>query len=284
MELRLQKLLADTGICSRRTAEALILQGRVKVNHRVVTVLGTKVDPAADVVEVDGQVVGSKDQQGKRIYIALHKPKGYVTSCRHAGQRIIMDLVDVPQRVFPIGRLDKDSSGLLLLTNDGPLHHRLSHPSFDHEKVYEVTVAGPIADKILAQLAQGVVLDGKPTRPAQVKRLGPQRFEIVLREGRKRQIRRMVEAVANRVADLKRIGFAGIDIGRLAPGTWRHLSPSEVKRLISGGAMHSGDKAPQPLKSNGTRVDKPIKRPRVSQKPGAGFKGGNRHGHSARHR
>jgi len=272
---------ADMRICSRRTAEALILQARVKVNHRVVTVLGTKVDPAGDVVEVDGQPVGRKDQQGKRIYIALHKPKGFVTSCRHAGQSTIMDLVDVAQRVFPIGRLDKDSSGLLLLTNDGPLHHRLSHPSFDHEKVYEVVVAGPITDKALAQLAAGLVLDGKPTRPARVKRMGLQRFEIVLREGRKRQIRRMVEALDNRVMDLKRIGFAGIDLGRLAPGTWRHLSPGEVEGLVSDGG--SG-KTPQSLKSRGPGVEKAIKHPGISPKPGAGFKGGNRHGHSARHR
>jgi len=226
--VRLQKYLADAGVCSRRTGEALIQQGRVRVNRRPVTTPGTKVVPGTDLVEVDGRPVG---KDGAKVYIALNKPKGIVTSCRHAGQPIVLNLVDIAQRVFPIGRLDKESSGLLILTNDGPMHHRLSHPSFDHEKVYEVTVARPITDEALGCLAAGVVLEEKPTRPAGVKRLDPQRFEIVLREGRKRQIRRMVEAVGNRVVELKRIGFAGIDLGRLAPGTWRHLSPSEIRRL-----------------------------------------------------
>jgi 23S rRNA pseudouridine2605 synthase/23S rRNA pseudouridine2604 synthase len=226
--LRLQKFLSDAGVCSRRTGEALILQARVQVNRQVVTALGARIDPAYDIVEVDGQRVAPK--QGK-LYIALNKPAGYVTSCRHPGQRIVLELVPLAQRVFPVGRLDKDSTGLLLLTNDGPLHHRLSHPRFDHEKVYQVTVARPIADKALQLLARGMVLDDKPTRPAQVKRLAACCFQIVLREGRKRQIRRMVEAVNNHVVALKRIAFAGIALGRLATGTWRHLSRPEVERL-----------------------------------------------------
>ncbi len=193
------------------------------------TVLGTKIDPHKDRIEVDGRPVGAPAQ---KIYIALNKPKGYVTSCDHPGQALVVDLVDLPNRVYPVGRLDKDSVGLLLLTNDGRLHHRLSHPSFDHEKAYDVTVQHPIADGVLSQLSRGVVLKGRKTRPAHVERLSGRRFRIVLKEGRNRQIRRMVSKMGHKVARLKRIRVANIRLGNLPAGAWRYLTDAEKKALL----------------------------------------------------
>lgn len=230
-DVRIQKYLSSAGICSRRKAESLIRAGRVRVNGATVTVLGTKIDPRQDLIEVDGRPVVPPAQ---KIYIALNKPKGYVTSCDHPGQALVVDLVDLPDRIYPIGRLDKDSVGLLLLTNDGRLHHRLSHPSFDHEKAYEVTVQHPIDDGALAHLSRGVVLKGVRTRPARVERLSGRRFRIVLKEGRNRQIRRMVSKIGHKVVRLKRIRVANIRLGNLPTGAWRHLSAAEKKTLLNG--------------------------------------------------
>ena len=141
--MRLQKFLSAAGVCSRRQGEAHIRTGRVTVNGQVVSVLGAKVDPDTDRIRLDGVEVR---QTGPTIYVMLNKPQGVVTSCHHRGEPVVTDLVDLPQRLFPVGRLDKDSTGLLLLTNDGRIHHRLSHPSFDHEKEYDVTVQRPIDD------------------------------------------------------------------------------------------------------------------------------------------
>jgi pseudouridine synthase len=229
--IRIQKYLSAAGICSRRKAETYIRAGRVRVNGRTVTVLGTKIDPQKDRIEVDGRPVGAPAQ---KLYIALNKPKGYVTSCDHPGQDLVVDLVDLPDRIYPVGRLDKDSVGLLLLTNDGRLHHRLSHPSFDHEKEYEVSVKHPIDDGVLAHLSRGVMLKGVPTRPARVERLSGHRFRIVLKEGRNRQIRRMVRKMGHEVIRLKRIRVANIRLGRLPTGAWRHLTPAEKKTLLKG--------------------------------------------------
>lgn len=229
--MRLQKWLSEAGVCSRRRGEAYILAGRVRVNGHPVTVLGTKVDPARDRIEVDGRpVLPERD----KLYVALHKPKGYVTSCRHAEQKVVVALVDLPARIFPIGRLDKDSTGLLLLTNDGPLHHRLSHPSFDHEKEYEVTVRDPIADDMLQRLAEGMSILGSRTRPAAVRRISGRRFRMVLQEGRNRQIRRMVRQLGHAVKRLHRVRVAHIHLGTLPEGAWRHLTPAEIKKLRRG--------------------------------------------------
>jgi pseudouridine synthase len=226
--IRLQKFLSTAGFCSRRRGEELIRQGRVSVNGETVTQLGSKVAPDADRIAVDGFEISCQPQA---VYIALNKPEGYVTSCDHPGEKTVVDLVAVAQRVYPVGRLDKDSSGLILLTNDGRLHHRLSHPSFDHEKEYEVTVAKPMAIQALHRLAAGLPLMGTRTRPADVRRLSDRRFRIVLKEGRNRQIRRMVSKVGNRVVKLKRIRVASIRLGRLEKGRWRHLSEIEIKSL-----------------------------------------------------
>jgi pseudouridine synthase len=231
-QIRLQKWLSEAGICSRRHGEAYILAGRVSVNGEVVTVLGSKIDPQKDHIEVDGRPIAAPEQ-GK-IYVALNKPRGYVTSCRHPGQKVVLDLVQLPQRVYPIGRLDKDSTGLLLLTNDGRLHHRLLHPSFDHDKEYEVETQDPLGDDILRKLAEGVILMGRKTRPAQVQRLSERRFSITLQEGRNRQIRRMVSGLGHAVRNLQRVRIAHIRLGRLPEGNWRHLTPVERKTLLSG--------------------------------------------------
>jgi len=228
--VRLQKYLADAGVCSRRKGEAHIRAGRVAVNGQVVTELGTKVDPAADRVEFDGRCIQPVEQ---KLYIALNKPEGYVTSCSQPGRDLVVDLIDLPERLFPVGRLDADSCGLLLMTNDGRIHHRLSHPAFDHEKHDVVTVDRPIAGGALDKLARGVRLDGRMTREAEVVRLDARRFKITLREGRNRQIRRMVAKLGREVVQLRRVQMANIRLGRLPSGKWRHLSPAEIKALLN---------------------------------------------------
>ena len=229
-KIRLQKYLSMAGICSRRHGEELILAGKVWVNGMVITELGTRVDPGADSVEIDGKPVLERQ---RIVYIALNKPGGYVTSCEQPGEKLVTDLVNIPERIFPIGRLDKDSTGLLLLTNDGPLHHRLSHPSFDHEKEYVVTLAAPISDSALQKMADGMLLSGKRTRPAEIHRISLRRFRIILKEGKNRQIRRMVRKVGQDVLQLQRIRIAGIRLGQLDSGKWRFLDPDEIKALTA---------------------------------------------------
>jgi 23S rRNA pseudouridine2605 synthase/23S rRNA pseudouridine2604 synthase len=237
-QVRLQKWLSQSGVCSRRQGEAYIQAGRVQVNGRVVTALGTKIDPQQDRVALDGRLL--RGQPPKR-YLALHKPRGVITSCRHGDRKVVVDLIDLPERLFPVGRLDKDSTGLLLMTNDGRVHHRLAHPSFDHEKEYEVTVDRPILDSALDRLARGLPILGSQTRPAQVRRLSGRRFRIVLQEGRNRQIRRMVRKVGHRVVSLKRTRVAHIRLGSLPPGAWRHLSPSETRKLLALLSLQDAD-------------------------------------------
>jgi 23S rRNA pseudouridine2605 synthase/23S rRNA pseudouridine2604 synthase len=228
--MRLHVFLAHAGVCSRRQAEKLIAAGRVSVNGATVTAPGASLAPDSDRVSVDGQPVRPNQVT---VYIALHKPTGVVTSCRHYDAPTVLSLVDVPWRVFPVGRLDKNSTGLVLLTNDGRLHQRLAHPSFDHEKEYEVGTVRPVNHALLQAMAAGVMLDGKPTRPARVARLGASRFRIVLQEGRNRQIRRMVELLGNRVKTLKRIRLATLRLGNLPEGAWRHLTAAETEALLA---------------------------------------------------
>jgi 23S rRNA pseudouridine2605 synthase/23S rRNA pseudouridine2604 synthase len=227
--VRLQKYLATAGVCSRRKGEVLIQSGRVQVNGQVVTELGSKVDPLQDRVAVDGLTVESEPNA---VYILLNKPRGYVSSCRHPGKRTVLELLNVSARVYPVGRLDKDSTGLLLLTNDGRLHHTLSHPSFSHEKEYDVTVDRPISDSALQRMAQGMPILNSRTRPADVVRIAKNRFRIVLKEGRNRQIRRMARRLGYDVVALKRIRIACVRLGRIPAGAWRYLTDDEVKRLL----------------------------------------------------
>ncbi len=229
--MRLQKFLARAGVSSRRAAEDLIVNGRIQVNGHRVTTLGTKVDPKTDGVLFDGNPV-CLPEKNAFIYIAANKPVGVVTSCaRKHGDKIILDLVTLPDRIFPVGRLDKDSRGLVLLTNDGVLHNKLSHPSHNHEKEYRVTTARPVKDTDLDAMARGMIFQGKKTRKADVVRISKNSFTIVLKQGLNRQIRKMVGRTGNRVVVLERVRMANVILGNLAPGAWRYLTPEEIKGL-----------------------------------------------------
>ena len=228
--VRLQKFLSSAGVCSRRQGEEYIKKGYVKVNGEVVIELGTKVDPTRDRIEIDRELI--KEAQN-RVYIVLNKPEGYVTSCKQPEDKIVLDLIDIPERIFPVGRLDKASTGLLILTNDGLLHHRISHPSYDHEKEYEVVLAKPIPNGALKKMEQGLPMMSTKTRSAKIEKISPTRFRIVLREGKNKQIRRMVRKVGNRVIRLKRIRISNIRLATLAEGQWRYLTEKEKKGLIN---------------------------------------------------
>ena len=227
--IRLQKYLSQAGICSRREGERLILDRRVAINGTVVAELGARVDSETDRVTVDGKPVGGAEEL---VYILLNKPPGYISSCSHRNEKIVLDLIDTDRRVYPVGRLDKASEGLLLLTNDGRLHLKLSHPSFDHEKEYEVAVARPISDDELRSMGAGIMISGRLTRPARVKRLSAKGFRIVLQEGRNRQIRRMLGALNHEAVRLRRTRMAGIHLGGLPVGAWRYLTDKEKEALF----------------------------------------------------
>jgi 23S rRNA pseudouridine2605 synthase len=225
--VRLAKFLAHGGVASRRKAELIIGKGRVTVGGEVVT------DPARDVeagdeVRVDGSLVG---EEAREVW-AVNKPAGVVSTAREPGKRpAVVDLVDSTARLYPVGRLDADSTGLLLLTNDGELANRLTHPRYEVEKAYRVELRRPPSDADLRRLASGVELEDGLTAPAEVRRLGERKIEIVLREGRNRQVRRMTEAVDNRVVALCRVRFGSIELGDLSAGGARRLEEEEIARL-----------------------------------------------------
>jgi len=229
---RLNKYLAEQGIASRREADRLIASGLVKVNGKVVTEMGIKVDPEKDKVEMD-EVRLAEDRQ--LVYIALNKPKGYVSSVKRTNQdpHIVLDLVDIQERIYPVGRLDKETTGLLLLTNDGTFVNQIIHPSSESEKEYEVTFYKPVPKGSLDKLRAGVKLSGEATLPTQVKKVGPAKIRIVLKEGKNRQIRRICQKVGFPVKTLKRIRIKALKLGDLPLGRWRHLTESEVKSLKS---------------------------------------------------
>jgi pseudouridine synthase len=224
--MRLNQFLARAGLVSRRGADDLITAGRVRVNGEV-AVLATAVDPH-DVVEVDGRRVRSQPL----AHVLLHKPAGVVTTARDPQRRpTVVELVPSEPRVVPVGRLDVDTTGALLLTNDGPLAHRLAHPRYGVQKTYDAIVDGAPSDDALRRLAEGVELEDGLTAPARVRRTGRTRLELVLHEGRNRQVRRMCEAVGHPVVALHRSGYAGLDLVGLHPGVWRSLTRGEVARL-----------------------------------------------------
>jgi len=229
--MRLNAYLARAGVASRRGAEDLIRAGRVRVNGEVAGLV-TFVEPR-DNVEVDGSPI----EPEPLTYVLLHKPAGVVTTARDPqGRPTVVGLVGHERRVVPVGRLDADTTGALLLTNDGPLAHRLMHPRYEVGKVYEAEVEGEPSDEALAQLAEGVVLDDGRTAPARVRRLGPSRVELTIHEGRKHQVKRMLQAVGHPVRRLHRNRYAGLTLDGLAPGEWRELTSDEVKRLRAPGA------------------------------------------------
>jgi 23S rRNA pseudouridine2605 synthase len=225
---RLQKVLAQAGLGSRRTCEELIADGRVTVNGDVAT-LGTRADPEADAIEVDGARIGVR--QGLVHYL-LNKPSGVVTTASDPqGRPTVVGLVPTEPRVFPVGRLDADTEGLLVLTNDGELAHRLTHPSFGVDKEYLAEVTGIPSRGALRRLREGVDLDDGPTAPARVSLVGDHMLRITIHEGRNRQVRRMCEAVGHPVRRLVRVRIGPLADRRLPPGEWRPLTQAEVRAL-----------------------------------------------------
>lgn len=239
MEERLQKFLAEAGIASRRKSEELIAAGRVKVNGMIVTEQGVKIDPKKDKVEFDGKAVSAKSE--KKVYIMLHKPEGYVTTAKEQfGRPAVLDLIHgVEERIFPVGRLDYDTSGLLLLTNDGDLTYRLTHPKHDVDKTYIAKLFGVPDDGDLQKFRRGVIIDGRKTSPAKIRILEKekdQRFctaEIMIHEGKNRQVRKMCEAIHHPVAQLKRVATGELQLGDLPKGKYRFLTEREIKYLKS---------------------------------------------------
>jgi 23S rRNA pseudouridine2605 synthase len=235
-EIRIQKILADAGYCSRRKAEALIQAGRVKRNGRPVK-LGDKASPK-DLLTVDGEKIAVPKKKNLR-YIMLNKPRGYVTTVSDdLDRRCVMDLLEgVEERVYPVGRLDRNSEGLLLLTNDGSFANGIMHPSRHVTKTYRVTVRPSITEEQLVQLADGVVLDGKKTLPANivvmVNEPGRVVMQMTIKEGRNRQIRRMCEAVGLEVARLRRTSVGPLKLGMLKPGAYRDLTAEELRAIRS---------------------------------------------------
>jgi pseudouridine synthase len=244
---RLQKFLARAGVASRRAAETMIVEGRITVNGQVVTRLGTRVDPERDAIRVDGTRLRASGKSP--VYVLLNKPRGYVTTLSDPeGRPTVLDLVrDVPVRVFPVGRLDFHTEGLLLLTNDGDLANTLMHPRHGVEKTYLAKVRGVPGPESIRRLERGVVLEGRPTQPAAlaVVRSAPNAswVEVTVREGRKHQVRRMLEAVGHPVQRLRRIRYGGIRLARLPVGRWRMLTPAEVERLRRSPASRRDDSA-----------------------------------------
>jgi len=225
--VRLAKYLAHSGVASRRRAEELVAAGRVRVGGEVVR------DPARDVehesgVEVDGRPVSPEPRE---VWV-LNKPAGVTSTAREPGRRrAVTDLIDSPRRLYPVGRLDADSTGLILLTNDGELANRLTHPRFEVPRTYRARLRRPPSDGDLRRLRQGVELDDGPTAPARVRRISPRVIELTIREGRNRQVRRMVEAVGNEVVELRRTAFGPLRLGELREGEARRLRTAELRRL-----------------------------------------------------
>jgi 23S rRNA pseudouridine2605 synthase len=232
--VRLAKYLAHAGVASRRAAEQLIAEGRVTVGGAVVR------DPARDVDEHSGVAFDGESlrRPETRVVYALHKPAGVVSTASDThGRKTVIDLVADERRLYPVGRLDADSTGLILLTNDGELANRLTHPRFEVPKTYRATLGGPaLGERSLRALREGVVLDDGPTAPARVRRLTPHTLEITIREGRKRQVRRMCEAVGHPVRGLVRVRFGPLELGELRPGRSRRLTAGELAALAASAA------------------------------------------------
>lgn len=236
-EMRLQKYLASHGIASRRKCEELIQQGKVCVNGKVVTELGRKIFPEKDVVSFEGKVVNGQE---KKVYVLLNKPIGYVTTVSDQFHRdTVLDLVSIPERIVPVGRLDMYTSGALILTNDGDFVYQVTHPKHEITKTYIVTVKGIVTDEEVNQLRKGVKIDDYQTKPAKVKVIQKDeqkqltRLAIVIHEGKNRQVRKMCEAVGKKVVALHRSEIGNIRVNDLGLGKWRFLTQNEIKILLA---------------------------------------------------
>jgi len=235
MEERLQKILAKAGIASRRSAERLIREGRIRINDQVVMEMGCKADPARDRITCDGKPIVFEE----KVYVLLNKPAGYVTTLSDPqGRPVVADLLAaIPLRLFPVGRLDLDTEGALLMTNDGALANNILHPRFEVNKTYEALVAGSPSREKLQLLEQGIEIDGVKTRPASIRVLQrrPDRtlIEIIIHEGKKRQVRKMFQALNHRVLHLKRTAYGKLGLGALPLGKFRVLTPDDLKKIFS---------------------------------------------------
>ncbi|MBQ1876656.1 MAG: rRNA pseudouridine synthase [Selenomonas sp.] len=245
MQERLQKIISQAGIASRRAAEQLIAAGRVTVDGRA-AVLGEKADPAAQRIAVDGKPLPRAE---RHVYYLLHKPTGYISTARdERGRRTVLDLLpEVRERIYPVGRLDGDTSGLLLITNDGTLMNGLLHPRYEVSKTYVAQVAGQVTEQSLEQLRRGLQLEDGMTAPAKARLLGSRgglsKVEVTIHEGRNRQVRRMFSAIGCDVRKLKRVRFAFLSLKDVAVGQHRPLTPKEVDRLYQlAGIVRQGDK------------------------------------------
>lgn len=227
MKIRIQKFLSEAGVCSRRQAEEYIKGGLIKVNKKIINELGTKIDPEKDLVEFNNKVV----KKEYYVYIILNKPVGYVSSFSHKGKKTLSDLIKIKQHLGYAGRLDEYSEGLMLLTNDGDLINKLTHPKYEHEKEYLVETVQPLADSVIKRFESGITLCEGRTNPAKIIRLSPTKFRIILNEGKNRQIRRMLAIVKIKVKKLKRIRIGGLDLGSLKPGMYRYLTAEEIAVL-----------------------------------------------------
>jgi 23S rRNA pseudouridine2604 synthase len=225
--VRLNKFISETGVCSRREADKWIEAGRVSCNGRL-ALLGTQVSQG-DEVRIDGNLIGRKKQQ---VYIALNKPVGIICTTEPGIEDNIIDHVGFPERIFPVGRLDRDSEGLILLTNDGDIVNEILRSENNHEKEYVVSVDRPLTDLALRMMASGVKIMGEVTKPSKVTRLDAQTFRIILTQGLNRQIRRMCSALGYKVQRLQRVRIMNVQLGNLRPGQWRHLTPQELTELL----------------------------------------------------
>lgn len=236
-EIRLQKYMAEAGISSRRKAEELILEGKVKVNGKTVNELGIKIVPNKDIVEYNGKKVVLEKEY---VYILLNKPIGYVTTVKDQFNRdSILDLVKISKRIVPVGRLDMYTSGAIILTNDGDFVYKVTHPKHEIEKTYTVTIKGLVKDNEVEELKKGVKIEDYTTKPAKVKILKTDeeknisRLEITIHEGKNRQVRKMCEAIGHKVLALHRSKIAGIGVKDLEIGKWRYLTNKEVKKILN---------------------------------------------------
>jgi 23S rRNA pseudouridine2605 synthase len=232
---RLQKVLAKAGVASRRRAEELIRQGKVRVDGRIVTEMGTKVDPETQNIECEGVALVSREE---KVYILLHKPTGYLSTVDDPqGRPIVTDLLkNIKERVYPVGRLDLNTEGALLLTNDGELSQKILHPSHEVNKTYVAKVKGVPGRKKLDALSKGIELEGRKTWPASIKVLKTEAqstvIQIIIHEGRKRQVRKMFEAIGHPVLALKRTAYGQLELGGLGPGKYRFLTPRDIKFIF----------------------------------------------------
>ena len=225
---RLQKIIARAGICSRREAEKLILAGKVSVDGKIIRELGAKAE-LNQKIRVDGKLL---TLDAEKIYIMLNKPRGYVSTAKdERGRKTILELIDIPERIYPIGRLDLNSEGLILLTNDGELTNALIHPRFEVKKTYRAKISGVLTEEKLDLLRAGIELDDGLTAPAEIYMLDKDLVEITIHEGRNRQVRRMFSAIGCDVKRLRRIKFANLTLDSLKVGKWRELTAEEVAEL-----------------------------------------------------